>query len=148
MVKVVVSRIIDAPIAKVWVAVRDFGGVGWMPAVKEDKKQAPIEDGPSDRIGCIRQLFLEAGVLREQLLSLSDEHRTFSYRIVDGPIPVVNYVAHFQLIEVTESHNTLIVWSAEFGVAAPAPEADIIALIRDGVFKSCLAELNTQVSKN
>jgi len=71
MPSVYVSSIISAPAAKVWKVVRDFNALpNWHPLVANSR----IEGGePADRVGCIRAFRLsDGGVIREQLLALSD----------------------------------------------------------------------------
>ena len=46
-------------------------------------------------VGAVRRFRLADGaVLRERLLTLSDTEKTFSYCLLDTPIPLLNYVAH------------------------------------------------------
>ena len=110
--RVVKSTIIDAPVDRVWAVLRDFNGHDrWHPAVAA----SAIERGaPSDKVGCVRRFRLKDGAeLREQLLTLSDLEQTFSYCLLDTPIPLFNYVAHVRLMPVTDGDRTF--W--ELGVA-------------------------------
>ena len=94
------STVIDEPIEVVWEAIRDFNGHDrWHPAVASSQ----IERGrPSDMVGCVRSFRLEDGsALREQLLALSDLETTFTYCLLETPIPLFNYVAHVRLFPVT-----------------------------------------------
>ena len=90
---IVKSTILDAPTGAVWDVLRDFNGHDrWHPAVATsaiERAQA------ADRIGCVRRFKLQDGSeLREQLLALSDLEQSFSYCLLDTPIPMFNYVAH------------------------------------------------------
>jgi hypothetical protein len=90
---IVKSTILDAPTGAVWNVLRDFNGHDrWHPAVAT----SAIERAqPSDKIGCVRRFKLKDGSeLREQLLALSDLEQTFSYCLLDTPVPMFNYVAH------------------------------------------------------
>ena len=96
MVQVRRSTVIDAPIDAVWGLLRDFNGhERWHPAVAESR----IEDGRrADEIGCVRRFRLAAGgELREQLLRLSDREHSFTYCILESPIPLIDYVATLSL---------------------------------------------------
>jgi hypothetical protein len=64
------------------------------------------------------------GRLREQLLAFSDLERSFTYNILESPLPVENYVATFRCKPVTEGNKTFVEWIAEFDVA-PQDEAAI-----------------------
>ncbi len=113
MIKVERSTIIDAPVDRVWSLLRDFNGHDrWHPAVRESRME---ERAPSDRIGAVRRFRLADGAeLRERLLALSDSERTFSYCLLDTPIPLLNYVAHVLLLPVTDGDRTFWRWSSEF----------------------------------
>ena len=92
MIKVYASSVIDAPADSVWARIRDFNGLpAWTPFVAESR----IEGGqPSDRIGCVRNFRLkDGGMIREQLLTLSDYDYQCSYSILESPMGVDNYVA-------------------------------------------------------
>ena len=105
MVKVVRSTIIDAPVEVVWDVLRDFNGHDeWHPAVAS----SAIERGEqSDRVGCVRRFKLQDGAeLREKLLTLSDMEQSFSYCLIDTPVPLFNYVAHVNLYPVTDGNAT------------------------------------------
>ena len=113
MVSIVKSAIVDAPIDRVWGVLRDFNGHDqWHPEVATSF----IEDGkPSDTIGCVRNFKLKNGAaLREQLLSLSDRDHSFSYCLLDTPIPLLNYVAHVTLKPVTDTGATFWLWTSRF----------------------------------
>jgi hypothetical protein len=117
MVKVIRSTIIDAPVDQVWDMLRDFNGHDrWHPIVR----QSTIERGQSsDRIGCVRRFTLQDGSeLREMLLALSDLEMTFSYCLLETPIPLFNYVAHVRLLPVTDGDRTFWHWESRFDTPA------------------------------
>ena len=101
MPHVVRSTIIDAPVDRLWSVLRDFNGHDrWHPIVARSEIERAY---PPDRVGCIRRFLLRDGSeLREQLLTLSDLEMTFSYCLLDTPIPLFNYVAHVRLLPVTD----------------------------------------------
>lgn len=113
MAKVVKSTILDAPIDMVWEVLRDFNGHDrWHPAVADSQ----IERGKSsDMVGCVRRFHLADGsLLREQLLSLSDIDASYSYCLLDTPIPLFNYVSHVRLLPVTDGDRTFWHWESSF----------------------------------
>lgn len=117
MVAVIRSTILDAPVEAVWEVIRDFNGHdAWHPAV--DASQ--IERGhPSDKVGCVRRFKLADGSeLREQLLTLSDMEQSFSYCLLETPIPLFNYVAHCRLLPVTDGDITFWEWESRFDTPA------------------------------
>ncbi len=132
MVKVIHSTVLDAPVDAVWEVVRDFNGHDrWHPAVATSE----IERGePVDRVGCIRRFKLADGSeLREQLLTLSDMEQTFSYCLLDTPVPLFNYVAHVRLFPVTDGDRTM--WEWESGFSTPAGrEEELRSLVGDQIY--------------
>ncbi|MEM8686166.1 MAG: SRPBCC family protein [Pseudomonadota bacterium] len=126
------STIIDAPIEAVWDMIRDFNGHdSWHPAVATSQ----VERGrPSDVVGCVRSFRLEDGsALREQLLSLSDLEQTFTYCLLDTPVPLFNYVAHVRLFPVTDGDQTYWEWESRFDT--PAGRSDELAeLVGEGIY--------------
>lgn len=134
MPKVVRSTIIDAPVDRVWDMLRDFNGHDrWHPIVR----QSAIERGhPSDRIGCIRRFTLQDGSeLREMLLALSDLEMTFTYCLLDTPIPLLNYVAHVRLLPVTDGDRTFWHWESRFDAPA-GQERALAAMVGENVYES------------
>lgn len=113
MVKVVRSTVLPAPVDSVWDVVRDFNGHDrWHPAVSESHVERRRD---SDEVGCIRRFRLEDGSeLREQLLTLSDLEQSFSYCLLDTPVPLFNYVAHVRLVPVTDGDMTFWEWESRF----------------------------------
>ena len=128
------STVIEAPIETVWEAIRDFNGHDrWHPAVSSSQ----IERGrPSDMVGCVRNFKLEDGSqLREQLLALSDLETTYTYCLLDTPIPLFNYVSHVRLFPVTDGNQTYWEWESRFDTPAGRSE-ELADLVGDGIYVS------------
>ena len=113
VVKVKRSTIIDHPSEAVWNVLRDFNGHDhWHPAVASSQIERSRE---SDCVGCIRNFKLQDGSeLREQLLALSDAEQSYSYCLLDTPIPLLNYVSHVRLYPVTDTDSTFWEWEGRF----------------------------------
>ena len=120
--KVFASVVIDAPIDRIWAVLRDFVGLTvWSSAVTEARI---INGKASDQVGAVRHLDIVDGtVFIETLVALSDEEMILQYDIVEGPLPVSNYVATMRLQPVTEGNMTYATWSAEFETADKNIEA-------------------------
>jgi hypothetical protein len=132
VVKVVRSTILDAPVDAAWELLRDFNGHDrWHPIVAT----SAIERGlPSDRIGCVRRFVLRDGSeLREQLRGLSDLEQTFTYCLLDTPIPLFNYVAHVRLLPVTDGDRTFWHWESRFDTP-PGEEAALAQMVGENVY--------------
>ncbi|WP_434052994.1 MAG: SRPBCC family protein [Roseibium sp.] len=133
MARVYTSSVINAPAAKVWERIRDFNGLPkWHPRIRESR----IEDAlPADKVGCIRNFNLQNGDnIREQLLGLSDYDLFYSYSMLEGPMPLSEYIATLRLTPVTEGDRTFIEWSAEFE-CDPENEDDLVSGIGTNVFQ-------------
>jgi hypothetical protein len=133
MIKVYTSTVIDAAAEAVWAHIRDFNGLPkWHPAIAESRIES---NWPSDRVGCVRNLRLkDGGVIREQLLTLSDYEYQCTYSILESPMGVQNYVATLKLTPVTDGTRTFAEWSAEFDVP-PGQEGKLADHIGQGVFQ-------------
>jgi hypothetical protein len=123
--------VIEAPIEGVWEIMRDFNG---MPSYHPGIKHSVIEDGrPSDQVGCIRHLTLVEGFVREVLLCMDDRNYAFTYEIIEGTLPVRDYVAGVRLHRVTQGSRTFAEWWADFEVVGAHRDV-MIAQIGDHVF--------------
>jgi hypothetical protein len=139
MIKVYTSTVINASADAVWAVVRDFNGLPkWTPFVADSR----IEGGlPSDKVGCVRNFRLkDGGVIREQLLTLSDYDFQCTYSILESPMGVENYVATLKLTPITDGNVTFAEWSAEFDPPA-GKERELADGIGQGVFQTAFNQL-------
>ncbi|MGD0565022.1 MAG: SRPBCC family protein [Roseiarcus sp.] len=145
MPKIVKSTIIDAPTDRVWEVLRDFNGHGqWHPAVAT----SAIERGqPSDKVGCVRRFKLADGSeLREQLLALSDLEQSFSYCLLDTPIPLFNYVAHVRLLPVTDGDRTFWQWECRFTTRA-GEEQRLTEMVAEQIYQAGFDSVRKHLSE-
>jgi len=126
------STVLDAPVEAVWDVIRDFNGHDvWHPLVTDSHTE---RGDPSDRVGCVRNFHLADGAnLREQLLTLSDLEQTFSYCLLDTPVPLFNYVAHVRIIPVTDGDRTFWEWESRFDTPA-GRETELADLVGNDVY--------------
>ena len=134
MPHVVKSTILDAPTDAVWNVLRDFNGHDhWHPAVATstiERAQA------ADKIGCVRRFKLKDGSeLREQLLALSDLEQTFSYCLLDTPIPLFNYVAQVRLLPVTDGDRTFWQWESRF-TTRPEDRDGLTQMVAEQIYQA------------
>ncbi|MBV8185699.1 MAG: SRPBCC family protein [Alphaproteobacteria bacterium] len=134
MIKVYTSSVIDASADAVWAHIRDFNGLPkWHPAIAESRIE---QSWPADRVGCIRNFRLrDGGLIREQLLTLSDYDYQCSYSILESPMGVDNYIATLKLTPITDGNRTFAEWSAEFDTPA-GQERRLADQIGQGVFQA------------
>ena len=145
MIRVYTSSVIDAPADAVWQIVRDFNSLpNWHPAIAESRIEAGT---PSDRVGCVRNFRTrDGGVIREQLLTLSDFEYECTYSILESPMGVDNYIATLKLTPITDGNRTFAEWSAEFD-CAPDRERELTQLIGQGVFQGGFDALKQRMLK-
>jgi hypothetical protein len=125
--KIFYSSIIPSSIDRVWAVIRDFNKFpSWHPGVCDSS----IEDGrPSDAIGCVRSLYLKSGGhFRERLLALSDREYSFTFAILESPLPMTDYVSSIQLRPVTDTDQTYAQWTCEFN-CAPDVESELMKTV-------------------
>lgn len=115
MTRVYVSAVMNATLEQAWALLRDFGALGSYHPYFENSL---IEEGkPADQVGCIRRFEVRGGgLVREQLLALSDSDHRCRYRILHIDAPWANYVAEMHLMRVTEGNRCFGEWWAEFDV--------------------------------
>jgi hypothetical protein len=134
VIRVYTSSIIDASADAVWALIRDFNGLPkWHPAIADSRIEG---NWPADRIGCIRNFRLrDGGLIREQLLTLSDYDYQCTYSILESPMGVENYIATLKLTPVTDGNRAFAEWSAEFDAPA-GQERRLADDIGQGVFQA------------
>ena len=137
--KVMRSVVIDAPIAKVWQAIRRFDGVAaWNPGVSA----ARLESGSATEVGAVRALdIVDGSVFRETLLAHSDREHFYTYDIIESPLPCRNYIATHRLVEITEGDKTLGIWQGEFD-CDPADAGALDDIVGNQIYRDAQLALN------
>ncbi|MEP1537300.1 MAG: SRPBCC family protein [Paracoccaceae bacterium] len=141
MVKVFRSTILEEPIEAVWEMLRDFNGHDrWHPAVATSLIERSRE---ADRVGCVRKFKLsDGGELREQLLALSDADASYSYCLLDTPIPLFNYVSHVRLSPVTDVNHTFWQWDGQFDTL-PERRNEMSELVGNDIYQAGFDAIRT-----
>ena len=144
MIRIIRSTVIDAPTDRVWALLRDFNGHDrWHPAVAK----SAIERGQSaDKLGCVRHFFLRDGSeLRERLLTLSDLEQTFSYCLMETPVPLFNYVAHVRLAPVTDGDRTFWEWRCSFSTRK-GEEEEMTRMVSEDIYEAGFAAIRSRLA--
>jgi hypothetical protein len=108
------STVINAPADEVWARIRDFDGLAtWHSGLI---KKSAIEDGRSgDQVGCVRGLWLGDGThIREQLLTHSDDERSYTYNFLKTPFDVDNYLCTLRVTPITDGGGSFVEWWTVF----------------------------------
>jgi hypothetical protein len=85
MERVHVREHLDAPIDAVWKLIRDFGDISAWAAGRVVRV-----DGAG--VGMLRHVDRPAGRVVERLETHDDDTHTFSYRLLESPLPTTNFV--------------------------------------------------------
>jgi hypothetical protein len=121
-----VTKIVDAPVEKVWSAIRSIGGLDrWFPIIESCQV-----DGQG--VGAIRILGLVGGgEMRDKIVEIADAERRLRYERFELPFPVENYRG---MVEARgrADHRSEIVWGIQFEVAAEK-RSELVSLIEGAV---------------
>ena len=117
------SKVIEAPIEKVWETIKCFHNLNWAPNVVTSVKKVGTLKG--NEIGAKRVL---NEAFHETLLDVCDVGHTFSYSIDEGVSPVSskevsNYVGVVKLHPITLTNETLIEWKSSWEANTKEAEA-------------------------
>ncbi|CAM3069700.1 MULTISPECIES: SRPBCC family protein [Methylobacterium] len=127
------SADIAAPPAKVWQTIGEFCGIGdWHPAI--EKCVLSDKDGLK-----VRTLSLKGGgTLKEEQVSRDDKVMSYTYTILEGPLPVADYKS--TLAVAPEGTGSKVTWSGTFN-AKGAPDTVAVDAIQ-GIYESGLKALS------
>ena len=133
---------IDAPASAVWAKIRDFNSLnGWHPAVIRDE----IVEGENNTVGTVRLLTLgDGGTIREKLLIWDDAGMNLTYNIIEGVLPVRDYVATLKVERLTDK-SSKVTWSGSFSASAGADDQKASDTIR-GIYDAGLDNLSKMMS--
>lgn len=129
---------IDAPAPAVWKKIRDFNALqSWHPAVAKDV----IEEGENNSAGAVRLLTLgDGGTIREKLLAWDDAGMSQTYNIIEGVLPVRDYVATLKVERLTDT-SSKVTWSGSFSAAAGTDDQKASDTI-SGIYEAGLDNLS------
>ncbi|MFZ3088738.1 MAG: SRPBCC family protein [Methylotenera sp.] len=135
---------VNAPASAVWFNLHSFGDMGaWHPAVKKTE----IVEGYNNKAGAVRLLTLQDGsTIKERLLDYKFKEKNYEYEIIEGVLPVSNYVSTLTVTEAKDG-KSLIVWKGNFkrkdlsdNPAAGQSDDDAVKTVT-GVYKGGLENL-------
>jgi hypothetical protein len=125
---------IDIAADAVWRIVGDPGALSdWAPALENSRLE-----------GDIRHTEFAGGVGggTERIVDLDDAQRRYTYRHIEGPIPVDEYESTIQVLP--QGAGAVVHWTAEFTAASDAVEAELATTIA-GLYNECLESLRLQL---
>ncbi|MDA7949120.1 MAG: SRPBCC family protein [Hyphomicrobiaceae bacterium] len=126
MAKVSMSTDLNASADDVWKMIGHFNALpDWHPAVEKSELTEAGQTRTLDLVG--------GGKIIEKLEKVDEGARTYTYSIVDSPLPVANYTATIKVSG--EGSNSTIEWSSEFDPATGASPEDAMKAIQ-GVYQA------------
>jgi carbon monoxide dehydrogenase subunit G len=125
MAKISVNEDYAASAADVWRKISDFGGLaGWMPGVKSCELKGK-------GIGAVRTLTMGPIKVVEKLESFDADARSLSYSLIEGPMPLNNFVGTIQVTEKSPA-GCRVEWSAAFDLPEGVSEKQIAPGVEAG----------------
>lgn len=129
------SVVVDAPVNRVWGAMRNFHDMSW---AADEVECEPVGAYAGNQIGAKRII---NGTFYETLIGLDDQARVMRWRIDIGSDSAVKdnvaeIIGEIRVLPITEDNTTFVVWTT-------SPEASTggVAEAGDEVYQAMLAEL-------
>ncbi|WP_256080857.1 SRPBCC family protein [Massilia sp. YIM B04103] len=131
-----ISAVLNLPAAQVWQTISGFDSLAqWTGSIASSQ----LEQG-----GRLRRLTTGDGiVIVERLEYYSESEQTYTYSIIDSPLPVTRY---FATLDVTAAGpgRSIVEWSCDFD-SAPADEQAMVDIFRN-FYRAALDNLERQLN--
>lgn len=132
----------------VWAAVKDFDSLDkWHPGFSKDE----LVKGKNNAPGTVRKLTVKDGPsFTEELLKFSEKAHSYTYRIVESPLPITGYKSTLS-VKAGKDGMTTVTWTGHFkrknaADMPPEGETDEAATkLVTGVYQGGLAGLKKKV---
>jgi len=140
---------IDAPVDRVWDAVKNFDSLNkWHPGFAADE----ITKGENNKPGAVRKLTVKDGPsFTEELLAFDAANHSYRYRIIESPLPLRDYSSRIS-VKPNAKGGSHVTWSGKFKRKStsdnpPEAENDAAAVkLVTGVYEGGLANLKKTLS--
>jgi mxaD protein len=133
---------VELPVAadKAWEVIKDFNSwQTWHPALATDE----ITSGKGNTRGTIRVLTTKDGArITEQLLHYQPKALSYTYKIIDGPLPVTDYVSTLQVH--SSKNGSVVLWNSHFKAKEGTSDDDAAKAIRD-IYRAGLGNLKNKL---
>jgi len=125
MAKVQVETTLQVPASAVWNMIGGFNELArWHPAVVKSE-EVKDKGGLTTR----RLTLSDGGVIVAELEEHDDRARTYSYSVVETPLPVAGYKARLHVREAADGFSCTVAWTSEFEPSGAA-ESEAVKVIR------------------
>jgi len=141
---------INAPVEKVWDAVKNYDGLNtWHPGFSGDE----IVKGENNKVGAVRKLTVKDGPsFTEELLAWNAKTHSYKYKIIESPLPIDKYSSTVT-VKAAGKDKSVIVWNGDYkrkNASANPPEAEsdagVLKLIH-GVYRGGLDNVKATLEK-
>lgn len=134
------STTVAATPATVWKLIGDYNALpAWHPAVARSE----ITKGRNNTRGAIRSLTIQDGArIVEELLAYDGKARSMTYRFLETPMPITDYVATLAVLP--EGTGSRIVWKSDFNRNASVDDAKAKGIIT-GIYQAGLDALHKKL---
>jgi uncharacterized protein YndB with AHSA1/START domain len=130
---------LSAPPDKVWDAIKDFDGwQNWHPVVASTE----ITSGKGNTHGTVRVLTTKDGAkITERLEHYQPKNFLYTYRIMDSPLPVTDYLSTIQVKG--NKGGSVVTWVSHFKAKEGTDDAEATKTIR-GIYRAGLDNLKAK----
>ena len=137
MATTTVSIEIPASVGQVWQLMGGFDSLpDWLPFIPK----SVVSEG-----GRVRTLTTsDGGTVIERLEAFDNRQRSYSYSIIQAPVPVVDYLSTIAVVATADSNITRVEWSGSF-TPVNVSDADAEALF-SGIYRDGLQALKNNFS--
>jgi mxaD protein len=125
-----------------WSIIGDYCSIEkWHPGIAK----CQIVTGTANRPGAVRVLTLrDGGSVREELTGYDAKKHSYSYTILESPLPVASYASTLAVVAGPGGGST-VEWSGTFK-AAPGADDATARSVMEGVYDAGLANLKTMTA--
>jgi hypothetical protein len=131
-----VQRSVELPAApaEVWSVIGSVCSIAdWHPVI-----ESCLEEEDERTLYRVLQT-VDGGVLREQMLEISDDDRFYTYSILEGPLPIRGYLATLSVGPGEDPERSVVIWQSDF--ASVGVGDDEAAGIITGIYDAGLSAL-------
>jgi Polyketide cyclase / dehydrase and lipid transport len=136
MPQVKVVGTVRASAQRIWDVINDFNSMPkWHPAIAE----STIEN--KGGATCRRLKLANGAVLLEKLEEKNDAERSYTYTIVESPLPIADYRSTIRVRPATDAASSTVEWVGTFRVTE-GPETDMEQVV-SGVYNAGIDNLKS-----
>ena len=134
MTRVSMSANIGVSAKQVWDMIGGFNDISkWHPAIEKSEIEG------EGKVTLRRLHLVGGGQILERLEQSDDDGNSYTYSILESPLPIANYTATIKVNPNQSGSGCTVEWSSDFE-AAGAPENDAVKVV-EGIYQAGLDNL-------